>query len=62
MNIEQIRNLAIGTKVLYNDRDRRRWVEATYNGFGEKDGELVVDVVIGEDECRWGYADQIKAR
>ena len=61
MTNEQIFNLAIGAKVLYNDNGRR-WVEATYDGFGEKDGELVVDVVTSNGEHRWGYADQLKAR
>jgi len=61
----EIQGLKIGMKVWY--RSGRETLPAIIEGFGEKHGELIVDVVIENEPNKfaanvWGYRNQIKAR
>jgi hypothetical protein len=58
-------NFKKGAKVWYRDGNDK--LPAIVTGFGEKNGETVIDVAVENaadalDRNRWGYTDQITAR
>jgi hypothetical protein len=58
--------MKIGDKVWYQEFSGTRRA-ATITGFGNKDGETVIEVRVEDatdrfDEDRWGYVDQITPR